>query len=67
MTYEEEYDGKKVVVMHEYAVYVHECPECGIVFCVTAMFSQDEDDCGKDSWSGMSQIPKFCYMCGASM
>ena len=67
MTYENDKDGKEVVVVSEYTVYVHRCPKCGISFSVMAMFLEDEEEYGKDCWSSMDQTPNYCYMCGSVM
>lgn len=65
MAYDKEIEGKKVVVVDEYAVYVHKCPVCGMTFSVVAMILNDEDDYCTEQWSAYPQNPNYCYMCGA--
>lgn len=67
MAYENDNEGKEVVVVHEFSVHVHECLKCGLTFSVMAMFLRNEDEYGVDSWSLIPQTPKYCYMCGALM
>lgn len=64
MTYEGEKDGRKVVVVQEFAVFAHRCSKCGMAFSVMALFLEDETE---DMWSMVDQTPNYCYMCGAVM
>ena len=64
MSYEGEKDGRKVVAVHEFAVFAHRCLKCGMAFSVMALFLEDE---AEDRWSAMDQTPNYCYMCGAEM
>lgn len=54
-------DGKRIATT-PIVFCMHKCPECGIV--VSNILWTLEDG---DNWSGGQPVPKYCYMCGASM